>query len=188
MKIKDFSKIVFISILCISLTSVNAQSNKKVKQRKHQKVNKHTPHHRYANLPRWGHSYKVAPKNAFIISHSGKKYHYSSGIYYKRVGTNYIIAKAPVGIRVRSLPEGRIKFILNKRKYFYYYGTYYVKSGNEKEFIAVKPPKGAKVDALPEGYSNVEINGDDLYEFEGIYYKAVTDDNNQELYEVVGEK
>ena len=188
MKIKDYSKIIFISLLCISFTSINAQSNRKVKQKKYQKVKRHTPHYRYANLPRWGYSYKVAPKKAYIVKHSGQKFHYKSGIYYKKSGAKYVIVKAPIGIRVRTLPKERIRCIVHGKKYFYYYGTFYQKSDNNNEYVTVDPPIGVKVDALPEGYANVEINGEDLYEFEGTYYKAITDENNQELYEVIGEK
>lgn len=189
MKAKLIFKILFISMLCVSFTTVNAQRNKhkQAQRQKHQNVKRHAPHHRYANLPRWGYSTKVAPKKAIIIAHSGINYHYHSGIYYKKVGANYKIIKAPVGIRVRSLPEGRIRFLLKGKKYYYYYGTYYVKSDNDSEYITVDPPKGAKVDALPEGYNTVELNGEEFYEFEGTYYKAITNENGEEWYEVVEE-
>jgi len=191
MKAKNLIKIIFISILCISFTSVNAQhrDNKKAhRQQNAKKVQRHSPHYRYAKLPCWGYSYKTAPKNAFIINHSGKKYHYHSGIYYKHVGANYVIVKAPLGVRVRTLPKEKFRFVLNGRKYFYYYGTFYIKSDDNNDYVTVDPPKGARIDALPEGYSTIEINGEELYEFEGIYYKAVPDEENEELYEVVGKK
>ena len=63
-----------------------------------------------------------------------------------------------------------------------------MKSDDDKEYLTVDPPKGARVDALPEGYNTVELNSDEFYEFEGTYYKEVTNENNEELYEVVGEK
>lgn len=188
MKAKNLIKILFIGFLCISFASSNAQANKKVKQRKHQKVKRHNPHHRYANLPRWGHSYKLAPKNAFIIAHSGRKYHYKSGIYYRKSGAKYLIVKAPVGLRVQTLPKEGIRCVVRGKRYFYYYGTFYKQVDNSDEYITVAPPLGARVNALPEGYKTVEIKGEDLYQFEGTYYKVVIDDNNQELYEVVGEK
>jgi len=172
----------------VSFSSVNAQRNKhkQVQQQKHKKEKRHNPHYRYAKLPRWGYSTKVAPKDAFLITHSGKKYHYHSGIYYKRVGVNYKITKAPIGIRVRALPKERIRCNIKGKKYFYYYGTFYTKTGGADEYITVDPPKGANVDALPEGYKDVTIDGKEYYEFEGILYKPVISENNEELFEVIG--
>ena len=190
MKLKFILKILIISLFCVSFTSVQAQRNKheKAKHATYLRTHKHTPHYRYAKLPRWGYSFKTVPKNAFIINHSGKKYYYHSGIYYKYIGANYIIVKAPSGVKVRNLPNERYRFVLNGKMYFYYFGTFYVKSDDDKEYLTVDPPKGARVDALPEGYNTVELNSDEFYEFEGTYYKEVTNENNEELYEVVGEK
>lgn len=190
MNSKNLITIIFISILCVSFLPANAQQHKKekVQRQKHQKSQRHAPHHRYAKLPPWGYSTKVAPKKASVIAHLGVKYHYSSGIFYKHAGANYRIVKVPIGIRVRTLPKGRIRFVLNGRKYFYYYGTYYVKSDDNSEYVTVAPPKGAKVDALPDGYKNVNIDGEEYYEFEGTYYKAIANENGDEWYEVVGEK
>lgn len=190
MKTKLIFKILLISLFCISFTTVQAQRPKqsKAQHAKYKRKHKHAPNYRYAKLPRWGYTYKTAPKNAFVITHSGKKYHFHSGIYYKHVGANYVIVKAPIGIRVRTLPKERFKFVLNGRKYFYYYGTFYVKSDDDTEYVTIDPPKGARIDALPEGYNTVELNGEEYYEFEGTYYKEVTDESGEELYEVVGEK
>lgn len=172
-------KILLLSILSVSMLNVQAQ-------RRHHNKQKHAAHHKYSKLPRWGYSYKVAPKNAFVITHSGKRYHYSSGIYYKRVGANYIIAKAPVGIRVRTLPKDRIKCQVKGRKYFYYYGTFYVKADNGDEYLTVDPPVGAQIDALPEGYKTVKVDGEEYYEFEGTYYKPIVNNKDEDLFEVVG--
>ena len=189
MKPQKFIKFIFISMLCISFTSVNAQVNKhrKVQKQKHQKIQKHKPHYRYAKLPRWGYSTKVAPKNALLIVNKGTKYHYHSGFFYKHIGSKYKIVKAPIGIRVRTLPKGRIHFVHGTRKYFYYYGTYYVKSDYDVDYIIVSPPKGAKVNALPDAYKEVEIDGNEYFEFEGVFYKEV-EENNEVLYEVVDTK
>jgi hypothetical protein len=173
-------KILLISILSISFFSANAQRHHKVKKYKY------TPSYRYTKLPRWGNSYNITPKNAFLITHSGKKYHYHSGIYYKRSGANYIITKAPIGIRIRTLPKERIKCNIKGKKYFYYYGTFYIKTDEADEYITVDPPKGAIVDALPEGYKDVTVDGNEYYEFEGILYKPVISENDEELFEVTG--
>lgn len=184
-------KILFIAVLSISFTSLSAQ-NRKAKQHKasvhsQKRAHKHSPNYRYSKLPKWGKSYTAVNKKAFRIAHGGVNYHYYSGIYYKRSGANYIIAKAPVGIRVRTLPKERIKCNIKGKKYFYYYGTFYTKTDGAEEYITVDPPKGANVDALPDGYKDVTIDGNEYYEFEGILYKPVISENDEELFEVIGE-
>jgi len=188
MKLRFFIKILFISILCLSFTSVNAQRNKhkQAQQQKHKKEQRHNPHYLYAKLPRWGYLTKAAPKNALIITHKATKYHYHSGIFYKPVGKSYVIVKAPVGIRIRILPKERIKCNVKGKKYFYYYGTFYTKTDGDDEYLTVDPPKGANVDALPEGYKGVVIDGNEYYKFEGIYYKPLIGENEETFYEVVG--
>lgn len=181
MNTKFIIRILLISTLCMSFMNTYAQRHH------HKKGHKHNPHYRYANLPRWGKAYKVAPKGALLFNHAGIKFHYHSGIFYKTAGSSYIIVKAPIGIRVKTLPDAKIKFVLNGRKYFYYYGTFYVRADDDSDFITVEPPVGARVDALPDGYKEVEIKGEEYFEFEGTYYKAITKDD-EEWYEVVSLK
>jgi len=190
MKTKTLIGILGTIFLCASFTSTFAQQHKhhqSVQKQRHQKVHRHNPHHRYSKLPRWGKSYTVAPKKAAIIAHKGINYHFHSGIFYRPLAANFIIAPAPIGVRIHTLPKKKIKFLHSGKEYFYYYGTYYAKTDVDNEYITVAPPKGARVDALPEGYEQVEINGNEYYKFEGTYYKAITTENNEEWYEVVGE-
>jgi len=154
-------------------------------QRHHHKPRHHSPHHKYSKLPHWGHSYKVAPWGAVLFPYSGIKYHYHGGVFYKPVSGGYAIVRAPIGIKVRTLPAEHVVVFVNGRKYFYYYGTYYVHS-NSDEYTTVAPPVGARVDALPDGYKKLVINGLTYYEFEGTYYEAYIDDSGEVWYEVVG--
>ncbi len=186
MKAKVIFRIIFIAILSTAFTSVSAQHHK-AHHHSNKKGYKHSPHHRYAKMPRWGHSYKVAPKKAVIIAHSGRKYHYHSGIFYKPLKGNYVIAKAPVGIHVRTLPKGKIRFVHGGKERFYYYGTFYAKTTDNNEFITIAPPIGATVDALPEGYKEIEKKGITYYEFEGTYFAPKTMEKDEVWYEVVKE-
>ena len=135
-------------------------------------------------MPKWGKSYGTVHKKAKRIACKGNNYHYHSGIYYMEKGNSYIIAKAPIGIRVRKFPRKHIKFRVRGRKYYYFYGTYYVKVENSKEYETVNPPVGARVDALPEGYTGFQDNGMSYFEFEGIVYKESVD-KNETVYEVI---
>ncbi len=186
MKTKSCIRIIIIVVLSFVITNTYAHypKSKKVKAEVYQRGHKHRPHYRYAKLPRWGYSYKTAPKHAVVISHKGARYHFHSGIFYKRKGKNYVIVKAPLGMQVKTLPKKCIHFQYKGRKYHYYYGTFYMKTKNT--YTTVMPPTGARVDALPEGYSEVEIDGNVYYEFEGTLYKEVEMENKEVWYEVAG--
>jgi len=178
MKTKNALKLLLVILLNLFVLNSFAQ-------RHHHKPRHHSPHHKYSKLPHWGHSYKVAPRGALVFPYSGVKYHYHGGIFYKPVGARYVIARPPVGLRVRTLPEKHVVVVVEGRRYFYYYGTYYVRT-NGNEYTTVAPPVGARVDALPDGYKKVVINGLTYYEFEGTYYEAYIDDSGEVWYEVVG--
>ncbi|OFX27634.1 MAG: hypothetical protein A2041_10275 [Bacteroidetes bacterium GWA2_31_9b] len=184
LKIKDMKtntifKIVVLLVLSILTTTLQAQPRNKHHNGRHE------PNYRYRDMPHWGYKYKSIPKATFIVPHAGIKYHYHSGVYYRPYGNTYVVVRAPLGVRVRTLPVGNVHFIINGRNYFYYYGTYYVKSVDDSEYITVEPPVGAVVDALPDGYKKIVIENNTYYEFEGTYYKAFLDESGEVLYEVV---
>ena len=138
-------------------------------------------------MPHWGYAYKVAPRHAYVVPHSGVRYYYNSGIFYKQHGPKYVIVRAPIGLRVKVLPTNNIRFVHGGRTFYYYYGTYYARTSNN-EYITVDPPLGARIDALPDGYIKVIIEDRTYYEFEGTLYKAVIDEYGDVWYEVVKER
>lgn len=190
MKTKTIFKVLFFVLLGLSLTSVQGQNRRAKHQRAHIHSKKgrhrHSPHHRYAKLPKWGKSYASVHRKAHRIAHRGVNFHYHSGIYYKKAGAKYIIARAPLGVKVPKLPRKKIRCMVKGRKYYYYYGTFYVKTADGKEYETVNPPVGARVDALPEGYKEIQKSDSNYYEFEGTLYKEITSDH-ETYYEVVKE-
>jgi len=179
MKTQKLPYILIVVILILSIASGNAQP------RNNHHRDRPEPHNRYRDLPHWGFKYRAIPRDAFILRHSGINYHYYSGIYYRPYGDSFVVVKAPIGLRVRTLPIGSVHFVVGGRRYFYYYGTYYIKSV-DNDYITVAPPLGAIVDGLPEGYTKVVIDNNTYYEFEGTYYKAFLDENGEVLFEVIG--
>ncbi|MCB2195674.1 MAG: hypothetical protein KQH79_07425 [Bacteroidetes bacterium] len=188
MKTKIMVKILFIAVLGLLINTASAQNRRAKHHKAHTRTwkrsHRHAPNHRYAKLPKWGKSYASIHKKAHRIAHRGLSYYYRSGIYYKKARNAYVIAKAPIGVRVTTLPRKHHKFMVRGKKYYYYYGTYYVKVDNSNEYETVKPPIGAKVDALPEGYTQFQDNGVNYFEFEGTVYKEVNVEN-EILYEVI---
>lgn len=145
----------------------------------------HSSHKKYAKLPHWGHGYKALPHYSHRLRYNGLDYHYHSGVYYKFYQNKYVVTRAPIGLRISTLPVNHLIFRVNGRTYFYYYGTYYVLN-NRSEYITVAPPVGAVIDALPDGYRKVIIDNNIYYEFNEAYYKAFIDEYGEVWYEVVG--
>jgi len=189
MKTKHIITVVAFLALSFTVTLMQARPSphKRFNKERHDSPyqKRHEPHHRYRAMPHWGYKYRAIPRDAFVLRHSGINYHYHSGIYYRPNGNAFVVVKAPIGLRVRTLPKGSVHFVVGGRRYFYYYGTYYLKSADD-DYITVAPPLGAIVDALPEGYKKVIIENNTYYEFEGTYYKAFLDDYGEVLFEVIG--
>lgn len=184
MKTKIIIKISFIVLLGFLVNLASAQNKRARHQKVYAKKSWHNPYYRYTKLPKWGKTYTSVNRKAYRIAYRGLNYFYYSGIYYKKSGAKYVIARAPIGIRVSMLPRKHVEFVIKGRKYFYYYGTYYVKVDSSNEYETVSPPIGARVDALPDGYKEFQKNGDNYYEFEGTLYKEVNVDD-ETCYEVV---
>ena len=144
-------------------------------------------HVRYVGMPRWGATVRVVPTGAVVVKHKRTPYYFYSGVYYNRVGPDYVVVRPARGIRVKVLPVGYRTVVVGQNRYYYYYGTFYTKGNEAKEYIVVDAPEGAVVDALPEGYEIETIDGKEYYELDGVYYAEVEapefDDNTG--YEVV---
>ena len=194
MKAKRIITGILIVVIGLSVQTLYAQRhrpnnhngnyfNQNNRKNKHKDI---TPHMKYKDMPIWGYSYNVNHHKSKNRVLAGSRYHYHNGIFYKPVGNNYVISKAPIGVRVRSVPTGHIRFVLGTSVYFYYYGTYYIHAPRSNEYITVAPPVGARVDALPRGYRKVYIEDLVYYSFEGTYYKVVVDRYGEVWFEVVG--
>lgn len=70
--------------------------------------------------------------------------------------------------------------------YFYYSGMFYRSYNNQYE--VVRPPLGAVVTELPADAQQVIIDGEEYFLSYGTYYRAYVNENDQLVYEVVGEQ
>lgn len=154
--------------------------NKQVQTK--QKV--YTPAKKYKKLPRRGAQVNVVPKRAVVVRHSRIDYRVSDGIFYRPVGSSYVVTAPPIGIRVSVLPPNPYRIVLSGHPYFYYYGTYYAPL-NDGYYEVVTPPVGARIDALPDGYEVFELDNRVYYRLDDTYYKAVVENNGAVAYEVV---
>ncbi|MEA5260140.1 DUF6515 family protein [Arcicella aquatica] len=141
-----------------------------------------TPNWRYASLPRRNTVVNVAPSTSISVSFGGINFRYDNGVYYRPYQNTYVVAPAPIGIRVKYLPREHRVFNLYNRPYHYYNGAYYEYQNND--YVVVPPPIGALVESIPDGYEKLQINGDTYYIVDGIQYRAVLQ-NGEIWYEVI---
>ena len=80
---------------------------------------------------------KQIPATHKVVKVGEKTYFVSQGVYYERRGRNYVVVKAPVGLRVAALPAGYVVKRVGPRRYYFVGGTYYVKRGNQFEVVRV---------------------------------------------------
>ena len=144
-------------------------------------------HVRYVGMPRWGTKVRVVPTGAVVVKHRRTHYHFYNGVYYNRVGRDYVVVRPARGLRVRVLPVGYRTVVVGPARYYYYYGTFYTKAPEVEEYSVVEAPEGAVVDALPEGYEVETIDGKEYYVLDDVYYAEVEADEFDDKigYEVV---
>ncbi|MCB9757973.1 MAG: hypothetical protein H6753_06100 [Candidatus Omnitrophica bacterium] len=82
--------------------------------------------YRYKDHPRSGWSISWIPNTSFSIRLGSARYYYDDGLYYSRLGTQYVLVTPPVGAIVRSIPSDYRPVIVNGVKYYEDRGTYYV--------------------------------------------------------------
>ena len=138
----------------------------------------------FRNFPRRGTRVNNFPRTASNIRFRNTNYRYNRGIFYRPHNGGYIVARAPIGIRITILPPNPFRFVHFGRDYFYHYGTYYIPR-RDGYYEVVDAPIGAIVDYLPDGYEIFEIDGRVYYYFDGIYYKAIVEYNGNVVYQVV---
>ena len=89
-----------------------------------------------ASLSLQAHKIKVHPRHGTIVAkvyhpkivvHKGVNFYYAKGVWYKPYGRKYVVCKAPIGVRVRSIPRGYKIVWVNGRKYYTYHGIWYAK-------------------------------------------------------------
>ena len=173
---------VVIMIMTSLIENADAQSRRKahgrerrvVVHRPHRTVIVRRAHVRYAALPRWGAVVTTVPSAAVVISSRKNPYYFHNGIYYSHRGPDYVVVRPARGLRIRVLPAGYRTVVVGPRSYYYYYGTFYVKSGGAKEeYVVADAPEGAVVDALPDGYEVKKIDDNEYYNLDGVYYAEV---------------
>ncbi len=122
--------------------------------------------YRYKDHPRSGWSISWIPNTSFSIRLGSARYYYDDGLYYSRLGTQYVLVSPPIGAVVRSIPSDYRPVIISGVKYYEDRGTYYVytRYGYQVvappiEFVTAQVAPTATVKVIPQ---HAEVVSSDL--------------------------
>jgi len=91
----------------------------------HHRERDHLPYSLHHPYPRYGEEVSRLPGEYISFGISGKKYFFSSGIFYRRDDRQYVIVAPPVGTLVAGLPSGYKVVVVNGITYYTHNDVYY---------------------------------------------------------------
>jgi hypothetical protein len=85
--------------------------------------------------------YRSPPYGAFTFMFGGAPFFYYSGTYYRHTDAGYVVVEAPIGARIRVLPNDCTSIFTEGVRYYVCHDIYYQEAGDE--FVVVEgPPAG----------------------------------------------
>ncbi|MBF0532650.1 MAG: hypothetical protein HQL23_06065 [Candidatus Omnitrophica bacterium] len=82
--------------------------------------------YRYHERPSFGLRFSYIPDGCFTVGVSGRRYYYYDGLYYNRLGTDYVLIVPPIGAVVTTIPPEYSPVMINGVTYYTDNGIYYV--------------------------------------------------------------
>ena len=67
------------------------------------------------------------PREHRVVNYRGHRYHFHKGIWYRPVGSRFMVVTPPPGLRVPVLPAAAVVVTIGGVPYYQYGGAYYVK-------------------------------------------------------------
>ncbi|MBF0490467.1 MAG: hypothetical protein HQL15_07595 [Candidatus Omnitrophica bacterium] len=82
--------------------------------------------YRYHDHPSFGIRLSILPRGYFSVWQGGSRYYYYEGLYYTRLGHEYVLVRPPLGAIVREIPQDFHTVMINGMTYYTDDGIYYV--------------------------------------------------------------
>lgn len=120
---------------------------------------KHRDKWSYKHKRYHGRVYRTLPADVFSLTIGGGAFFYHFGTYYRHTGDGYVVVQAPVGARVRILPDDCSDFYTDGIRY-YECGDVYYESVDGEYIVIEGPPRGYRWEA--EIGEEVWIKADNL--------------------------
>ncbi|SEW56255.1 DUF6515 family protein [Chitinophaga arvensicola] len=140
---------------------------------------------RVYTAPRMSSPRVVAPVNRGYYYHGGGRAYYGRSWYRPYYRPYYNPFYPRLGIYVSSLPFGYFSLGAAFGPMYYFGGSYYQATGDDRGYKVVEAPNGAAVPDLPDGAQEITVDGNTYYELNGTYYQETMTDNGRR-YVVVG--
>jgi len=141
------------------------------------KRSKYNPHKKYDEMPPRDARLKTMYDGAKLIKANDIKYHLNKGIWFKKNSFHeFAVVAAPIGAKIRKLPDGYETAKIDSVTYYYYFGTFYAVDEFMSSYEVVYPPVNFEVSALPRGYETVSVDGEEHYRLDNIFYKPIKED------------
>lgn len=128
-------------------------------------------HHEAYRYPSRGTVVDRLPREHRVVRYHGQPYHFHKGIWYRPVGSRFMVVAPPPGLRVPALPAGAVVVTIGGIPYYRYGGVYYVHDQDGYR-VAEAPAEAPKVadpvsDDLfvyPRNGQSAELQASDRFE------------------------
>jgi len=110
-------------VICMGFVALLAPSLSYARGRDH-----HKDHHyfRYHERPSFGLHLTFVPDDAFVVKTSPARYYYYDGLYYTKIGGNFVHVPPPIGAVVTAIPPEFKPVVINGITYYTDNGIYYI--------------------------------------------------------------
>jgi len=183
--------VIYAVVAAAILVANSASANPGHTAKKHVRV--HNSHHPHKVLH--AHPVKRLPAGAVSIVLHGISYWVANNVYYVKEGGNYVVVSAPVGQRIKHLPDGAVVVTHGGVRYYHHAGIHYKWHPAERVYEVVKLetpdlkpaktyPTGHVLKHLPDGANAILVNGVQYFRFNGQYFMP-TERNGDRVFVVV---
>lgn len=102
------------------------------------RIDRRYDHDRY--YPKSGHSVIKLPDKHYSIRYHDRDYYFHSGIWYRPIGTRFVVIAPPIGIVVPFLPAFYTTIWFGGIPYYYANDVYYVWDPARDGYVVTNPP------------------------------------------------
>lgn len=81
------------------------------------------------------------PREHRVIRHRDTRFYFSGGIWYRPLGSRFVVVAPPIGAVVPILPLGYVALTIGGRPFYRYDDAYYVR--HDHGFMVIEPPEQA---------------------------------------------
>ncbi len=106
-------------------------------------------HHRHY-YPAIGFSMPLLPAESLALTFNGGRIFFNAGVWYRPMGSGFVVVRPPVGIAIPMLPPGYSTVWSGSSPYYYANETYY--SATPNGYVVVAPPTGPVNETPPQTY------------------------------------